>query len=434
MGNRRRTVIDGTSTAYAPNNINGYASIGGTAVRYDANGSVLEYGGHSLAYNAAGKLSGADDATYAYDAFGRRVSKSIGSTTTTYCYAGSRVIAEYVSGKLKRSYVNDEDEGTLAVRGDKDTYYYHANHLGSTVALTNGKGAVVERVAYDAFGAPTFLDSDARPVSDSPTANDRLFAGSTYDAESGTIYMRARTMLPEQGRFAQKDPLGYVDGLNDYAYCANSPANFVDPYGTDYFDIYNVHRVNPVNPIQPLGSQTYRPPQPQYGCNVRPQGGQPVPKSIFEGMPRSTPSSFNPGATAAASKEAEEFAKGMNAVSGKANGMGRNLGIVGGIIAGGIVAYNGYQDGYSGTGYWGGLVQNTLNGTVAGAKAGAAFGATAGAITGGMTGAAAGGIGLVPGIIVGGISGAVTGAVNGAVSGAITGAVGYTVGYIISMF
>ena len=37
-------------------------------------------------------------------------------------------------------------------------YTFHADGLGSTLALTDQAGSVVERYSYDAFGAPTVTD------------------------------------------------------------------------------------------------------------------------------------------------------------------------------------------------------------------------------------------------------------------------------------
>ena len=34
---------------------------------------------------------------------------------------------------------------------------------------------------------------------------------------------------PKQGRFLQRDPLGYVDGMNLYKYVGNSLGDWVDP-------------------------------------------------------------------------------------------------------------------------------------------------------------------------------------------------------------
>jgi hypothetical protein len=33
------------------------------------------------------------------------------------------------------------------------------------------------------------------------------------------------------GRFLQTDPMGYIDTVNPYAYCANNPLNWIDPWG-----------------------------------------------------------------------------------------------------------------------------------------------------------------------------------------------------------
>ena len=64
-----------------------------------------------------------------------------------------------------------------------------------------------------------------------------MFTGRRFDPESGNYYYRARIYSPELGRFLQTDPLGYVDGLNLYAYVGNNPLNWVDPYGLYAFEV-----------------------------------------------------------------------------------------------------------------------------------------------------------------------------------------------------
>lgn len=59
-----------------------------------------------------------------------------------------------------------------------------------------------------------------------------------FDAETGTIYLRARYYSPTTGRFVQRDrfagrktdPLS----LNRYTYCRNNPIIFIDPSGYSY--------------------------------------------------------------------------------------------------------------------------------------------------------------------------------------------------------
>lgn len=39
------------------------------------------------------------------------------------------------------------------------------------------------------------------------------------------------------GRFTQRDPAGYMDGANLYAYVANNPIAFIDPSGMTLRDL-----------------------------------------------------------------------------------------------------------------------------------------------------------------------------------------------------
>jgi RHS repeat-associated protein len=54
--------------------------------------------------------------------------------------------------------------------------------------------------------------------------------GLYHDAETGLIYNRARMLHPTLGRFTQRDPLGYVDGMSIFAYYAGMKGG-VDPNG-----------------------------------------------------------------------------------------------------------------------------------------------------------------------------------------------------------
>ncbi|MCU7938970.1 MAG: RHS repeat-associated core domain-containing protein [gamma proteobacterium symbiont of Bathyaustriella thionipta] len=56
------------------------------------------------------------------------------------------------------------------------------------------------------------------------------FTGREPDTTGLTFY-RNRYYDPSVGRFTQRDPLGFADGINPYTYVSNSPTNFTDPLG-----------------------------------------------------------------------------------------------------------------------------------------------------------------------------------------------------------
>ena len=53
--------------------------------------------------------------------------------------------------------------------------------------------------------------------------------GEYFDAETGFIYLSARYMDPQTGRFVSEDPVG--DGVNWYVYANNDPIKRIDPSG-----------------------------------------------------------------------------------------------------------------------------------------------------------------------------------------------------------
>lgn len=233
LGNRVKVLENGIATNYVSNNVNAYTSITGRlsfTPQYDDNGNMLNDDKHIYAYDWNNKQVGVDDGavTVKYDALGRRIAKN----AITYYYIGDQMVEEYADGRPVVSYLygNDIDEALQMTKGSA-VYYYHTNHLGSTMALSDADGAIVERVDYDAYGQPTFFDVDGNALAQSSIGNAILFTGREYDAESGTYYYRARSMHPNVGRFMQKDPLIYIDGLNDILYVYNNPSKFIDAFG-----------------------------------------------------------------------------------------------------------------------------------------------------------------------------------------------------------
>jgi RHS repeat-associated protein len=232
LGNRVKVLENGIATNYTSNNVNAYTSItGGLSFtpQYDNNGNMLNDDRHTYAYDFNNKLVSVDETvgTYKYDALGRRIAKN----NTLFYYEGAQMVEE-VTDDITTSYLygNEIDEALQIKKGD-NIYYYHSNHLGSTIALSDNVGLLVERIEYDVYGIPTFVDASGNIYVQSIIYNTILYSGREYDYESNTYYYRARTLSPYVGRFSQKDPLSYVDGMNDLSYTSNSPTVFNDAFG-----------------------------------------------------------------------------------------------------------------------------------------------------------------------------------------------------------
>ncbi|MEK7396765.1 MAG: RHS repeat-associated core domain-containing protein, partial [Candidatus Poribacteria bacterium] len=227
VGNRAST-IDTATTNYTANNLNQYSKVGTAVYTYDANGSLTQDSTFTYGYDYENRLTSAvktgATTAYKYDAFGRRIEKNVNGAITKFLYDGDQLIAEYdSSGSLTAKYIYGPgiDEPILLDKAGTK-YYYHFDGLGSVTNLTNSTGSTSETYAYDAFG---------KPSATSTLGNRFMFTGREYDSETGLYYYRARHYAPEMGRFLQRDPLGFIGGINLYTYSDNNSINLTDPYG-----------------------------------------------------------------------------------------------------------------------------------------------------------------------------------------------------------
>jgi RHS repeat-associated protein len=101
----------------------------------------------------------------------------------------------------------------------------------NVTALVDTSGAVQERYVYDPYGAVTVCNADWTERTSGTMLNKVLFQGMYYDTETGLYHVRHRMYHPTLGRWLQRDPLGYVDGLHLYDFAGNAPTVSVDPAG-----------------------------------------------------------------------------------------------------------------------------------------------------------------------------------------------------------
>jgi RHS repeat-associated protein len=241
VGNR--TIVTGAPGAgsYTANNLNQYTTAGGVGpLTYDANGNLATVGGWAYTHNGNSRLVGVSGpstvtATFGRDGRNRDVKRTINGTTTYLIYDGWNLVAEYdAAGVLTTRYVHGPQvDEILAKVTTTSTTFPLPDALGSTIAVTDASGAVVERVYYsDAFGAPTFKNASGTTLSGTSTGTRFLFTGREWLAALNLYDYRNRTYLAEVGRFVQADPIRFRGGdVNLYRYVFNHPTALMDPTG-----------------------------------------------------------------------------------------------------------------------------------------------------------------------------------------------------------
>ncbi|RZU42417.1 RHS repeat domain-containing protein [Edaphobacter modestus] len=226
------------ASAFAP-----YDAGGNQLCDTDQNGAFRKYG-----FDAANRITQVTMfgtttpfENYFYDANDNRISKTgADGSSTEYINFNGQPIAERNSGGSWSDYIfaNGEriarsDTSTAPLNGQASTTYYHVDRLGSTVALTNGSGALVESGRFLPFG---------QEQSSETNSNHYKFTGKERDTESGNDYFGARYYSSNMERFmspdwaAQAEPVPYAkldnpQSLNLYSYALNNPLRYADSDG-----------------------------------------------------------------------------------------------------------------------------------------------------------------------------------------------------------
>ena len=254
VGNWNSKTTDSVTETRTHNAVNEITSIDAVPIVHDDNGNLREDQFYNYDYDEENRLTQVtrkiDDEVvglYQYDALGRRVvrvANPFGAPMETrYFYDDARIIEEQSNiGGTQATYVygNYIDEVLTMDRGGQ-AFYYHQNTQFSTYALTNATGAIIEAYQYDAYGRATvftgpgsdgiWFTGDDPQAAFSSIVNSFTFTGRELDTETALMHFRARAYNAVQGRFSQRDPIGYDGGTNLYEYVTGNPTRSTDPFG-----------------------------------------------------------------------------------------------------------------------------------------------------------------------------------------------------------
>lgn len=252
------------------------ATPSGTGGWADANvrGVIRGVHGRAVAAFADGRLL----AVYDYDARGLRVRGVTGESeaqTALYLYQDGLVtgVAD-PQGRLRRWIVRlgawplaelHFENGRLSA-----VHWLLADQRGAPLKALDSRGDIVWQARYAAFGAVLpgtsppgaagmgktamgSADVGSVPRGRVPADPGLRLAGQWFDPETGRHENGWRSYIPEQGRYAQPDPLGPRAGPNERAYAGSDPIGRVDPRGlyevdVHYYLTYFLARVAGVTP------------------------------------------------------------------------------------------------------------------------------------------------------------------------------------------
>ena len=106
--------------------------------------------------------------------------------------------------------------------------WYHCDHLGTPMELTDHNGEMAWAGQYKAWGE--VKEERSTWAIQQGLTNPIRFQGQYHDQETGLYYNLNRYYDPRVGRFISQDPIGFAGGLNLFAYAPN-PVEWVDPLG-----------------------------------------------------------------------------------------------------------------------------------------------------------------------------------------------------------
>ncbi|MGL4666957.1 MAG: RHS repeat domain-containing protein, partial [Saezia sp.] len=220
-----------------------------TIYTYTANGHVATEtrGGttRTYEYDAADRLirvtntiagTETEIARYAYDPFGRRISKTVNGETIYFIYTSEGIVAELnEGGDITRAYGWELNSmyGTKPLwqaevaNNSLSIARFHTlitDHLGTPQMAVNDAGNITWKAVSESFG-------ETIPNQDNQITMNLRFPGQYFDEETNSHYNYFRDYSPSTGRYLQKDPIGLAAGINWYNYVLDNPMKYSDFFG-----------------------------------------------------------------------------------------------------------------------------------------------------------------------------------------------------------
>ena len=213
---------------------------GDTNYRYDLQGNLIEaispVSRKKLTYTDNNQLSSYkknenDYVGYKYDVFHRCQQRQEKNKTKRFFYIGATEIGaldkegKIIELKVPESVGNERAFGAVAIELNGKQYLPISDLFGNIVSLIDPyTNQVVESYEYTAFGQKE--EQLSRPF-----INPYRYKSLRVDPTTSYVSFAYRYYDPSTKRFLTRDPAGYIDGMNLYAYVHNNPLRYMDDLG-----------------------------------------------------------------------------------------------------------------------------------------------------------------------------------------------------------
>jgi RHS repeat-associated protein len=254
------TYAYGGSQPHAPTHL------GERTFYYDGNGNQIGWNNdrngtrRTIVWDEENRIQSISDnghtETYKYNDLGERVIKRGPQGETAYVNSfftirnrevGTKHVFVGVSRMVSKLMKQDRPQGnpngnqTL----EKDLYFYHPDHLGSSNYVTDADAKMYEHLEYFPFGEAWIQEASNKQ------RTPYQFTSKELDEETGLTYLSARYLDSRVGNFLSADPLllRSPDGgrassypLSQFAYANRNPVRYLDPSGEDAVSFYTAYR------------------------------------------------------------------------------------------------------------------------------------------------------------------------------------------------
>jgi RHS repeat-associated protein len=208
-----------------------YDSIGNLNRKITAQGEEWHY-----VWNSAGHLvevmrPDGKVVQFAYDALGRRVSKSYAGQVTRWVWDGDTILHEWQESRNLVDNANniitwifeEESFAPIAKLQDAQGYDVICDYLGTPLQMYNQRGELAWAGELNSYGC-------VREQKGGTLACPFRYQGQYEDQETGLYYNRFRYYMPENGTYISQDPLKWEGSGRLYSY-VRDPTTWVDVLG-----------------------------------------------------------------------------------------------------------------------------------------------------------------------------------------------------------